>query len=401
MEKIGIALIGLGCRGSFLIKRVFTKMKDVRVVAVSDSYADRMDAAVQLINQATGDTPVQEADYRRVLEREDVAAVFIFTDWTTHIKIAIEAMQAGKAVGMEVGCAYSIEECWDLVKTYERTKAPFMLLENCCFDKMELLATSLVRKGVLGKIVHASGAYGHDLREEIADGYLNRHYRKDNYIHRNCDNYPTHEFGPIAKILNINRGNRILSIVSFASKSEGLKEFIKTHRPNSGDGELTFNQGDVITTMIKYANGETVSLKLETTLPRRYDREFYLSGTKGSFSQTTNSVFLDGDDEWASLDKVKDTAANFQDYLPSVWKNITEEDKKSGHGGMDGITIRQFIKCLKVGEEMPIDVYDAATWLSIGCLSEQSIATGSVVYCPDFTNGQWVRRQPKDVIELD
>ena len=401
MEKVKIALIGLGNRGSSLIKDVFIKLKDVCVVAVSDSYMDRMDDAVKIISEATSDIPIKEQDYHRILERKDVEAVFIFTDWTTHTKIAIEAMEAGKAVGMEVGCAYSIEECWDLVKTYERTKTPFMLLENCCFDRMELLATNLVRKGVLGKIVHASGAYGHDLREEVADGYINRHYRKDNYIHRNCDNYPTHEFGPIAKILNINRGNRMLSLVSFASKSEGLKEFIKTHRLNSGDEELVFNQGDVITTMIKCANGETVCLKLETTLPRRYDRELYLSGTKGNFSQTTNSVFLDGDGEWASLDMVKDTTAKFEDYLPSVWKNMTEQDKIGGHGGMDGITVKQFINALRTGEEMPIDVYDAAAWLSIGCLSEQSIATGNVVYCPDFTNGKWVRRKPKDVIDLD
>ena len=401
MEKVGIALIGLGNRGSSLIKDVFVKMKDIRVVAVCDGYIDRMDDAAQTIFESTSDTPVKEQDYRKILRMKEVEAVFIFTDWTTHIQIAIEAMDCGKAVAMEVGCAYSIEECWDLVKTYERTKTPFMLLENCCFDRMELLVTSLVRKGVLGKIVHASGAYGHDLREEVADGYINRHYRKDNYIHRNCDNYPTHEFGPIAKILNINRGNRILSLVSFASKSEGLKEFIKTHRPDRVDEELTFNQGDVITTMIKCANGETVSLKLETTLPRRYDRELYISGTKGNFSQTTNSVFVDGDGEWAGLDQVKDTTAKYENYLPSVWKNMTEEDKKGGHGGMDGITVKRFITALKTGEEMPIDVYDAATWLSIGCLSEQSIATGSVVYCPDFTNGKWVRREPKDVISLD
>ncbi|MFQ7077211.1 MAG: hypothetical protein ACLRSW_04320 [Christensenellaceae bacterium] len=213
-------------------------------------------------------------------------------------------------------------------------------------------------------------------------------------------NYPTHELGP-SQILDINRGNRMLSLVSFASKGVGMREYIKEKRPEEYSDGLVYRQGDVVTTLIKCANGETIRLKLDTTLPRRYDREFTVRGTKGNFKQTLEAVFLDGDDEWATPEKVINNREKYAEYLPPVWKNMTEEAKQSGHGGMDGITVGEFIRALKTSGEMPVDVYDAAAWMSISALSEESIATGCVVPVPDFTDGKWVTRKSKDVIELE
>lgn len=400
-SKIKVGVIGLGSRGSSMLKSVLLKNTEIEVAAVCDVYRDRVEETAKLVAETYGREPSKTLDYREVTKNAAIEAVFVFTDWSTHIGIAMDAMERGKAVAMEVGCAYSVRECWDLVRTYERTKSPFMMLENCCFDKDELMVTNMVRRGKLGTVVYCSGAYGHDLREEIADGYKNRHYRKDNYLHRNCENYPTHELGPIAKILDINRGNRMLSLVSFASKGVGMREYIKEKRPEEYSDGLVYRQGDVVTTLIKCANGETIRLKLDTTLPRRYDREFTVRGTKGNFQQTLEAVFLDGEDDWATPEKVINNREKYAEYLPPVWKNMTEEAKQSGHGGMDGITVGEFIRALKTGGEMPVDVYDAAAWMSISALSEESIATGCVVPVPDFTDGKWVTRKSKDVIELE
>lgn len=400
MDKIRVGLIGLGCRGTAMLKEVLLKSDDVEIIAVCDVYRDRMDEAARIIEECVGKKPFTFEDYRELLCLNNVEAVLIYTDWATHISIAEDAMERGKAVGMEVGNAYSVQECWDLVRTYEKTRSPFMLLENCCFDRAELLVTNLVRKGMFGTIVHLSGSYGHDLREEIADGYKNRHYRKDNYIHRNCENYPTHELGPIAKILNVNRGNRLMSLVSFSSKSAGMTDFIKRYRDNA-DEDLYFNQGDVVTTLIKCANGETITLKLDTTLPRRYDREFTVRGTKGNFSQTLRAVYLDGEDEWTEPGAVLNSMDKYEKYLPPVWKNITEAQRLSGHGGMDAITVHEFARALRTGSEMPVDVYDAAAWMSVTALSAASVAAGGTVqFFPDFTRGKWVTRKPHPVTEL-
>lgn len=411
MKKIRFGVIGLGHRGSTMIRDNLVHFDELEFVALSDLYEDRVDDAEKLILEARPDSkpPFKTTNYKEIFEKNMLDAVYISAYWESHLEISMAAMRAGVAVACEVGGAYSIDELYELVKTQEETGTPFMFMENCCYNKQELLGTAIARSGKLGKIVHASGMYGHDLREEISYGNINRHYRLRNYTMRNCENYPTHELGPIAKLLNINRGNRLVSLVSMSSSAHGLEQYIDDNKLYEKDPTLKgrrFNQGDIVTTIIKCQGGETITLTLDTTLPRSYDRAFTVRGTKGSYSMTTNSVFLDGDEElWDPTEYTKKTIDNAkayeEEYLPDVWKNITEEDIKRGHGGMDGIMFSRFIRSLMLGEPMEIDVYDGATWMAISTLSEKSIAEGGAPQSiPDFTNGKWLIREPKDVIPL-
>jgi len=412
MKNIRLGIIGLGARGYGMLKNNFLNFDSVEFTALCDSYSDRIDRAYEEIikRRPEAKKPFMTVDYKELLERADVDAVYISTSWEYHIEISIAAMKAGKAVAMEVGGAYSVDECFELVRTYEKTGTPLMFMENCCYDRAELLVTALARAGKLGTVVHCSGAYAHDLREEILSGNINRHYRLRNYISRNCDNYPTHELGPIARLLNINRGNRMLSLVSVSSKAAGLEEFARENGYAEKDPSLSgvrFAQGDIVTTIIKCAGGETVTLRLDTTLPRSYNRELTVRGTKGMYEMATNTVFLDGEEEYWEPAKYYAEAINnaekyAPDYLPEVWQNITEEEKESGHGGMDGILFGEFLEALSEGREMPIDVYDAAAWMSISALSEKSVSMGGApVDIPDFTNGKWLVREPKDVFPLN
>ena len=405
-ERLKMAVIGLGQRGYSLLDAVLVRQNDVEIVAVCDAYQDRVERAQKLVKEINGIDAFGTIDYKEVFEQK-LDAVLVATAWEQHVEVTLYALEKGIAVAMEVGGTYSENELWELVRTQQRTKTPFMFMENCCFDKTELLATSMARKGVFGKIVHMAGAYGHDLRKEIASGNKIRHYRLRNYMKRNCENYPTHEIGPIAKVLDINRGNRFVSLVSVASKAEGLKEYVKENAETYPElQDVTFKQGDIVTTIITCANGETVTLRLDTTLPRFYARDFTVRGTKGFYEQNTNTVFLEGDKEdWVAVNSYKrfiDNAVEYeQEYLPSFWKNITEEQMKAGHGGMDYFEFRHFIDCIKEGSEPAIDVYDAATWMMISVLSEQSIALGGApVLFPDFTEGKWLYRERKDVCEM-
>ncbi len=401
LRNVNVAVIGLGQRGSVNLK-LFLKLPAVTVVAVSDLCEDRCKDAADMVEESTGVRPLEIPDYREVLKRDDVEAVVICTSWATHVQVTIDAMKAGKAVGMEVGGAYSLEECYELVEAYEETKTPFMFLENCCYGKNEMLVTNMVEAGLFGEVVHCHGAYGHDLREEICTGKEKRHYRLHEYINRNCENYPTHELGPIAKILKINRGNRMVKLVSVSSKAVGLEQYVNERKDTIENKALIgqkFKQGDMVNTLITCENGETISLRLDTTLPRSYSREFTVHGTKGLYEENTNSVFLDGDREDFNTNKFYkehyDTAKAFEEqYLPSYWKEITEEKIKAGHGGMDYFLFSDFFRRLRDGREMPIDVYDAAAWMCVTCLSEQSIAGGCMpIDVPDFTKGAWKTRK--------
>lgn len=410
MRKLKLAVIGLGSRGFYVIKNTLLNISEVEITAVCDTYKDRVEQSALEVQTRTGKIPFKTTDYYDVLERDDVEAVLVTTSWEQHLEIAVNAMLAGKKTAIEVGGAYALEDCWDLVKTYERTHTPFMFMENCCYDRSELLATSIARKGLFGEIVHCQGAYAHDLRYEIATGKENRHYRLRNYLSRNCDNYPTHDLGPIAKLLNINRGNRMVSLVSVATKAAGMKEYIRSN-PGTIDQSLlnyNFKQGDLVHTLITCQNGETILLKLDTTLPRFYARDFTVRGTKGFYEQNTNSLFIEGihrEEFWNTPDSYRvllnNAIAFEEEYLPSIWKNATPEDLASGHGGMDAFAYKAFINCALSGEEMPIDVYDAAAWMCISCLSEESIRQGGKsISIPDFTCGKWIIRPGKDVVDI-
>ena len=402
---IKACVVGLGNRGFHLISEVLLKNSDINIVAVCDVYEDRIKRAADVV-KAAGQYAEGFTDYKRALDTKGVDAVFVFSDWYSHTEIAIYAMKKGIAVASEVGCEYTLENCYKLVKSQEETGVPYMFVENCCWGREELLATSMVRKNLLGTIVHCAGSYSHDLRNEIAYGHVNRHYRYDNYVKRCCDNYPTHDLGPIAKLLNINRGNRIVSVSSFASKAAGLTEYIQTRDDATEEmKKAQFKQGDIITTVLTCAGGETILLRLDTTLPRSYSRDFTVRGTKGMYMQDTNSFFFDGEEETFEpvkfYEKNLNNGVNYEEHLPEIWKKVTAEALAAGHGGMDWFAYKAFTDALKNGTPMPIDVYDAATWQAVSVLSELSIQQGGAPQAmPDFTNGKWIYRPSLDVCEL-
>ena len=398
-NKIKMAIVGLGARGISLLETAYLEHEGVEFVAVCDEYEDRTKQGADVIEKVTGKRPSECKNYKEILALPEVEAVVVCTSWDRHIDICIEAMEAGKYVASEVGGAYSVRECWRLVETYERTGVAVMFLENCVYGRDELMVYNMVKKGVFGTLVHCEGGYRHDLREEVSFGREKRHYRLDNYIHRNSENYPTHELGPIAKLLGINRGNRMLTLTSVASKSVGLKEYIKE---NKSDDEILkntdFNQADVVTTIIKCANGETIVLTLDTTLPRYYSRGFYVQGTKGMYTEDNKSIFLDKhehakdhfawDKHWGNVEEFR------KEYEHPIWEKYLREGVKEGHDGMDYLVFSDFVDCVKNKTQASIDAYDMAAWMCITALSEESIAKGGMpVFVPDFTNGKWIKRK--------
>ena len=399
-NSVNVGVIGLGGRGSGMIG-VMAMMEDINILAVCDKYQDRVDNAVKKLVEKGRPAPMGTTDYNEVLNMPGIDSVYIATDWECHIKIAIESMKKGIPAAMEVGGAYTLDECWELVKTYEETGVWTMMMENCCYGEREMMALNMARDGVFGDIVFCSGQYAHDLREEIAYGEKNRHYRLRNYLHRNCENYPTHELGPIAMILGINRGNRMLSVSSVCSKSVGMKDYVRQQkdlRPTLGNAE--FAQADIVKSFITTERGELIELTLDTCLPRFYSRGFTVRGTKGLYQEDGDMVYLDKKqyhkNEW-NQKKFWGRAKKFErKYSHPLWQDTTKEMLDAGHGGMDWHVIRAWIVSVKNGTLPPIDVYDAAAWMSITPLSEISLQNGgTAVEIPDFTCGKYKNRKPK------
>ena len=399
-KKVRLGYIGLGRRGYNVLAMCVSKMKDVEVVAVCDIDPEKFAAVFGLMERREKPAPRTYTDYRLMLRHEALDGVMIMTGWNQRLIIAMDAMEAGVYTAIEVGCAYDLSQCFELVKCYERTGTPVMMLENCCYGRQEMGALAMARAGMFGQIVLCTGGYHHDLREadllrKKEDGsYDVNHYRMAEYVYRNCEQYPTHELGPISKLLNINRGNRMLPLRSIPSAARGLREFTREHLPkDSPYYDAPVAQSDIITTIIDCAGGEQIIMTLDTSLPRvYYTRNFGVRGTKGaveSITDTRSTWRLDG------MDPVFDNEKEWlREHDHPLYKEYKDPKPDDGHGGIDWLTIRAFVESIRRGIETPIDAYDTALWLAIAPLSEMSIAQGGApVPVPDFTNGRWFCRE--------
>ncbi len=406
MKPITFAVCGCGCRGTWVSYHVLAGMEDVSIVALCDPYEDKASALADLLEAEGYIRPQVFTDHTLMLDTVSVDALYDATSWEAHIPVAVCAMRHGVAVAMEVGGAQSEEECRELIRAQKETASPFMLMENCCYGKEEMLAASLAKNGKFGQIVFCQGAYAHDLRQEIAYGEINRHYRLKHYSTRNGENYPTHELGPIAQLLHITRGNRMLKLSSFASKACGLHAYVQKREELAEWHDFNFPQGDIIETMITCEGGELIHLRLDTTLPRYYSREFTVRGTRGMYTQDANIVHIEGDGmrefftTARTIEQNLNNADRYEQYLPNIWRRIDKQRLHRGHGGMDWFVFDAFVDALREGKPMPIDVYDATAWMCVSYLSELSIKNGGApVDIPDFTDGAWRTRVPSDLAE--
>ena len=397
-----LGIVGLGGRGRDHVRRL-AAMKDVRIVAMCDNWQPHLDRA--MTEFFTGPDaayprkarPAATLRYEELLARKDLDAICVFTSWETHMRIAMDAMLAGFPVCMEIGAGQSLEECYELCRTSERTGRPVMPLENCCYDEREMALLNMVKKGVFGEVVHCQGGYEHDLRDEVGNGDRNHHYRQPHFFLRNGELYPTHEMGPIAKYLGINRGNRILTLSAVASKARGLHAWLAKNRPDLADRPV--RQGDVVTSMLTCAGGETILLTHDCTLPRPYSRGGRIQGTGGLWQEDGNLIYLEGrtkheEGDW--MHSFESAAPYLKQYAHPLWTAFHEREKElvvGGHGGMDYLIERAWIESVQNGTEPPLDCYDAATWMALTVLSERSIAMGGAPQAmPDFTRGAWLTR---------
>jgi len=341
--------------------------------------------------------------WKKMLELKGLDGIIIATPWEWHKPMIIGSLEAGvKYVGSEVMIGTTLEDHWDVVKAAEKYNAHVMMLENVCYRRDVMAVLNMVRQGLFGEMIHLQGGYQHDLRDvkftngaEFGEkGFSEARWRTEHSVHRNGDLYPTHGIGPIANYININRGNRFLTLNSFSSKARGLHNHIVNKggadHPNA---KVNFKLGDVVTTQINCANGETVLLQHDTNLPRPYSLGFRVQGTEGLWMDVNKGIYIEG--KSAKPHQWDDAKQWLDKYDHPLWVRWSKETKGAGHGGMDFFVIHSFIESIKRKTDTPLDVYDAAAWSAITPLSEQSIELGNeTVEFPDFTGGQWMYRKP-------
>ena len=411
-DKVKIAMIGVGLRGQNHLD-LLLKRNDVELVAICDVEPRMLATAKSMITKSGKAMPKiftgEDNAWKKMIEMKGLQSVLIATPWELHKDMIIKSIEAGiKYIATEVMLGITLQDHWDVVQAAEKHNAEVMMLENVCYRRDVLAALNMVRQGIFGEIMHLQGGYQHDLREvKFNDGvnaygggvefnekgFSEAKWRTNHSVHRNGDLYPTHGIGPVANCININRGNRFLKLNSFATKARGLHNYIvEKGGENHPNAKVNFRLGDVVTTTIDCANGETIILQHDTNLPRPYSLGFRVQGTKGLWMDVNKSIYVEGVSKPHQWDPAKEW---LDKYDHPLWKKYGNDAQGAGHGGMDFFVIHAFIEAVKRNLPTPLDVYDAASWSAITPLSEQSIEMGNeTIDFPDFTSGKWMNRKP-------
>ena len=387
-EKIRIGFIGVGSRGTALLKNLLTRA-DTSVPAICDIDPANLKRAQDLVKEFKGEVPAAfgngPGDYRRLLARDDVQAVLIATPQEDHARMSIDAMNAGKFAVSEVPACTTLEECWELVRTHRKTKSGYMLLENYRYNEPVMQVANMAAKGLFGELTYAECCYIHEIRDMRfnKDGSLT--WRGENVRKNIGDIYPTHSVGPVCGWMGVNRTDRLVSLVTMASKPAALQEYAaRRFGKDSPQAKIKFQNGDTNNTLIRTALGRLIAVRYDTASPRPAGMgQYSLQGTRGSYLSAfgEHKVYIEGRGKphtWEPLDAYR------SEYQHPYWAQRGGEARKSGHGGGDYFVLADMIDAVRTGVS-PIDVYDAATWSSIRPLSALSLERGSApVDIPDF-----------------
>ena len=405
MDTVRVGFIGLGMRGPGAVRR-FTHIPGTKIVALCDIYEERVEDTQKMLENAglprAAGYSGSEDSWKELCERDDIDLVYIATDWKTHAEMMIYAMEQGKHVACEVPAAMTLDEIWAIIDTAERTQKHAMQLENCVYDYFELTSLNMAQQGLFGEVLHAEGAYIHDLSafwEYYQDDWrlqYNKEFRGDVYA--------THGMGPAAQALDIHRGDKMNILVAMDTKPVNIPEHLIDKRGVDRDSAYMFANGQHTMTMISTENGKTIHIQHDVASPRPYSRMYQLSGTKGfankypSEGYALDASSLEGSEipNLENLDAHSFVSKETKDALMQSYKHrihieLEERAKEvGGHGGMDFIMDYRLVYCLQNGLPLDMDVYDLAEWCSLAELSRISLENNNApVVVPDFTRGNW------------
>jgi predicted dehydrogenase len=392
LDKVGIGFVGVGLMGTAHVENLL-KIDGAEIRAVCDVVPERVERAQRMVADAGQPLPEGYSrgprDFERLCDRPDLDLVFTATPWEWHVPVCVAAMNAGKHAATEVPAALNVDDCWRLVETSEKNNKHCVMMENCNYDRFEMMVLNMVELGVFGELLHARCGYLHDLRAVKHDLEGEGVWRRAHSMTSDGDLYPTHGLGPVAQCLDINRGNTFETLVSMGSKTSGLHRYaVERFGPDSPQAAESFVLSDVVTTMLRTAGGETVVVTHDTSSPRPYSRDFLIQGTLGIARKYPEPrIYLEGRSDPHRWDSVE---AYLEEYDHPLWRRLEKESRGAGHGGMDFIEDYRLVDALRAGRPPDSDVYDAAMLSAVVELSGRSIARGGEpLRFPDFTRGGW------------
>jgi predicted dehydrogenase len=288
LETVRVGIVGIGNRGPAHV-RSLSRIPGVQIKAICDVVPANAEKGAAMVVKAGQPKPALYTngphDYERMNDRDDLDVIVNATPWDWHVPMSLDAMRKGKHAFTEVPFASTIDDCWALVETSEKTRKHCVMMENCCYGEMELMCLNIARQGLFGDLIHGEGAYLHHIADEkLGAGKPEPKWRLYPSIKQDGNTYPTHGLGPVAQYMGINRGDRFDYLVSMSSPPVGLHlRAQELFGPGDWRSQQKYAQGDVNTSIIKTAQGRTIMVQHDCNNPRPYSRINTIQGTKGIF----------------------------------------------------------------------------------------------------------------------
>lgn len=407
IKKVRVGIIGLGNRGTTLLQMFEWLIKNghCEIAGLSDLQEAKVAKAAEQLAQWQSKKTTRyhgkKEAWQQLAAQDNIDLLLIATPWELHTPMCVYGMNNGKHVACEVPVAYTLSDCWKLVKTAEKTKRHCIMIENCCYNEEELFVLNMIENGVFGDITHTEGAYLHDLRAHmLSNEYYQDQWRIKHHIHRDGNFYTTHGLGPISFYLGLGRGDTLDHLTSMSSRERNLSDTAK--RLNSP--YTSFKCGDMNTTLLKTANGKSIMLQFDVHTGRPYSRINKVVGTKATHDGYPSRLYIDKEElaywghQWLSEEAYQQYKTKYTHPMISKLKTISQQFKQ-GHGGMDFVMMYRLIRCLNLGLPLDINVYDSVLWSAVTPLSELSVAANSQsIPIPDFTNGQWKKQRSLEIM---
>ena len=395
IDVVGVGIIGLGNRGPGHMNNM-SRIEGVEIRALCDVRPERAEAAKKRL-EGTIHNPVlyteNEDAWKKLCEQKDIDLVIITTPWYMHAKMAVYAMEQGKHAASEVVLAATIEECWQIVETAERTRKHCMMMANYAYNGFQLRTLNMARQGFFGDIVHGEGGYiANKIRNNFSkEMYWDMWWLKQ-YANRKGNIYPIHGFEWICLLMDINRGDKLDFLISVESKDfkmgEIAKELASKDEFYKPFADKDF-RGNINNSIIKTAQGRTIITQHDATTIRPSTLKEEICGTlRSALEHPRPARISDEQGRWISQEEYK---ALEEQYTPDILKKMGEIGKESGSEfGADILMSWRMIDCLHNGLPLDMDVYDGVSWSSVLPLSEWSVNNKSYpVEIPDFTKGAW------------
>ncbi|MCD6563372.1 MAG: Gfo/Idh/MocA family oxidoreductase [Thermoproteales archaeon] len=389
-NSVNFAIVGAGRRSKSYLRLIDSFSDRASLVAVCDP----LDNVLKWWRKNFPDIRTFK-NYQKMLDAEGFDSVIITSPLFVHAEQAIQALERDYNVLSEVPASYTLEEAWRLVDAAKNSNALYMMNENYCYMRYNMMVLNMVTQGVFGEITYAEGGYIHDVRhlKLTESGKLTWRGKLAKICGGNP--YPTHATGPVSLWSGINRTDKIVQLTGFMSKHRSLAKYVEENfgSEHPGSKEDFWKLGDSTLTVLVTESGVLINIRVDTSSARPHNMTHYhLQGTEASYISSRYRgekalIWINGrspgkspgDASWENLEKYID------EFEHPKWKRFRKLAIEFGHGGGDFLGFLDFLNGILNNEKPMIDVYDAVTWSALTPLSIKSIEKGNKpIEFPDF-----------------